>query len=455
MSKTGGAFLQGEFPTQRPFNSFEKQCLAAIQPYLEVEVRPRADRLEDGEDGLLESLLREVGRLGLMGVAIPEEFGGIALSRTLIARFCEETARACPSFAIPFNVHSGVATLPLLWFGTDAQKAHWLPKLATGEALAAFALSEPNAGSDALGLSCRATRTPEGGWRLNGQKVWITNAGIADLFTVFAKVDGEHLTAFLVERGTPGLSVGRDEKKLGLKGSRTASLFFDDAELPRDAVLGEIGKGYRAALFPLNVGRLNIGAAALGMAKEALSLARAHASARKQFGQPLDKFEIIGDKLARMAEKIARAESVIYRTAALLDSYTSPVLHGGGGAAAGEEFAIECAIAKIYCTEMLDFVVDEALQIHGGYGFSEEYAIARLYRDSRIFRIFEGTNEINRLTIAVQLHKRLVAGRIAPLDKARVGRLTTALAALEANPESQLKAVALADITIDLYSEIV
>ncbi len=447
MNKTGGAFLHGEFPSLLPFNSFEKQCLAAIQPYLEVEVRPRADRLEDCEEGLLDSLLREVGRLGLMGVAIPEEFGGIALSRTLIARFCEETARACPSFAIPFNVHSGVATLPLLWFGTDAQKAYWLPRLATGEALAAFALSEPNAGSDALGLSCRATRASDGGWRLNGQKVWITNAGIADLFTVFAKVDGEHLTAFLVERGSPGLSVGRDEKKLGLKGSRTASLFFEDAKLPSDAVLGEIGKGHRAALFPLNVGRLNIGAAALGMAKEALTLARTHASQRKQFGQALDKFEIIADKLARMAEKVTRAESVIYRTAALLDGFP------GGSLAAGEEFAIECAIAKIYCTEMLDFVVDEALQIHGGYGFSEEYAIARLYRDSRIFRIFEGTNEINRLTIAVQLHKRLVAGRIAPLDKIRCDRFTTALAALETNPESQLKAVALADITIDLYSE--
>ena len=443
---TGGAFLQGALPTLRPFDAFETQCLAAIQPYLDSEVRPRADRLEACEEGLLDSLLREVGRLGLMGVAIPEAFGGIALSRTLIARFCEETARACPSFAIPFNVHSGVATLPLLWFGTDAQKVHWLPKLATGEALAAFALSEPGAGSDALGLSCRATRTAEGGWRLDGQKIWITNAGIADLFTVFAKVDGTHLTAFLVERTTPGLSLGRDEKKLGLRGSRTASLFFDNARLPGDAVLGEIGKGHRAALYPLNVGRLNIGAAALGMAKEALALARQHAAVRHQFGQPLEHFELIAHKIAQMTQRVAAAQSVVARTAALLDQFP------GGAQAAGEEFAIECAIAKVFCTEALDFVVDESLQIHGGSGYSEEFPIARLYRDARVFRIFEGTNEIIRLMLAEQLHKRLASGRIAPLKRPCTA-LTEALAALDATPMSQLKAVALADIVINLYSE--
>lgn len=429
--------------------------------FLEGEIRPAVDRIEVCEEGLAEKLLRHAGKLGLLGGAIPESYGGMGLSRTLIAQFNEEVARACPSFAIPLNVHSGVATLPLLWFGSEEQRAKWLPKLAMGEVIGAFALSEPGAGSDALGLSCRATKT-DSGWSLSGQKLWITNAGYADLFTVFAKVDSEHLTAFLVERNTPGMTIGRDEKKLGLKGSSTAALFFDNAPLPGDAVLGEIGKGHRAALFPLNVGRLNIGAAALGMAREALALAEAHACGRRQFGQPLANFELVADKLARMHSKIVQAEGAVYRTAALLDGYTSAppgtlwvtgrqggMPKGHSGMAAGEEFAIECAIAKIFATEVLDFVVDEALQIHGGVGYSEEFAIARLYRDARIFRIFEGTNEINRLTIADQLRKRLASGRIAPLVPDHP--LTAPLAALEADPQSQLKAVALADAAMDYF----
>jgi alkylation response protein AidB-like acyl-CoA dehydrogenase len=442
---TGGAFLHGRLAPPRELSGFERQCLAAILPFLEGEVRPAADRIEACEQGLLERLLRQAGELGLLGGAIPEELGGIALSRTLIARFCEETARACPSFAIAFNVHTGVAILPLLWFGSEGQKERWLPRLATGEAIGAFALSEPGAGSDALGLACRATQTAEG-WRLSGQKLWITNAGFADLFTVFAKVDGEHLTAFLVERGTPGLSIGKEEKKLGLKGSSTAALFFDNALVAHDAALGELGKGHKAALFPLNVGRLNIGAAALGMAREALSLAREHARTRRQFGQPLESFELIADKLLGMQHRVAQAQSVVYRTAALLDGFP------GGALAAGEEFAIECAIAKVLCTETLDFVVDEALQIHGGLGFSEDVPIARLYRDARIFRIFEGTNEINRLMIAAQLHKRLATGRIAPLPAWHP--LQEALGALEANPKSQRRAVALADAAMELYGSL-
>ena len=440
---TGGAFLKGEFSTPHLLDAFEKQCAAALQRFLDFEVRPCADRLEACEEGLLDRLLRQAGTLGLLGAAIPAEFGGVALSRTLIARFCEETARACPSFAIPFNVHSGVATLPLLWFGSASQKAQWLPRLATGEAVGAFALSEPNAGSDALGLSCRATRTPDG-WRLHGQKIWITNAGIADLFTVFAKVEGEHLTAFLVERGTPGLSIGREEKKLGLKGSSTASLFFEDARLPSDAALGELGKGHRAALYPLNIGRLNIGAAALGMAKEALALACQHAHSRRQFGQRLESFELIGHKLTQMSARVATAQSVVYRTAALLDGFS------GGAQAAGEEFALECAIAKVFCTEALDFVVDESLQIHGGMGYSEELPLARLYRDARVFRIFEGTSEIVRLTVAELLHKRLTTGRITPLCENHP--LAPLLVALEADPQSQLKAVAVADAALEIYT---
>ncbi|MGC4047540.1 MAG: acyl-CoA dehydrogenase family protein [Armatimonas sp.] len=447
---TGGSFLHDQFPALRPLDTFEAQCLEALTAFLDGEIRPAVDRIESCEEGLSEKLLRHAGKLGLLGGAIPESYGGIGLSRTLIARFNEEVARACPSFAIPLNVHSGVATLPLLWFGSEEQQSKWLPKLATGEIIGAFALSEPGAGSDALGLSCRATKT-ENGWSLSGQKLWITNAGYADLFTVFAKVDGEHLTAFLVERNTPGMTIGRDEKKLGLKGSSTAALFFDNAPLPEDAMLGEIGKGHRAALFPLNVGRLNIGAAALGMAREALALAESHANSRRQFGQPLAGFELVADKLTRMYTKIAQAENVVYRTAALLDGYvpSGTPITGGGGMAPGEEFAVECAIAKVYATEVLDFVVDEALQIHGGVGYSEEFPIARLYRDARIFRIFEGTNEINRLTIADQLRKRLASGRIAPLESDHP--LTASLAALEENPQSQLKAAALADAAIDYF----
>lgn len=398
-----------------------------MRDFVRREVLPLADRLEAQEPGLMRSLVKKAGELGLLAANIPECYGGLNLPKSVAALLTEESA-VHPGFALSIGVHSGVATLPLLLFGTQDQKAHYLPMLATGEMIGAFALSEANSGSDALAAECRATLSPDGKhYLLNGTKFWITNAAFADLFTVFAKVDGEQFTAFLVERDFPGVSIGPEEHKMGLKSSSTCRVLLENAQVPVGNVLGEVGKGGRVALYSLNPGRFSIGASALGMGKENLRIATQYAMQRVQFGKPIIEHGLIQQKLAEMAVRLFALESMIYRVAgwwdALLHEVDTSTDEGVAALrSAFEEYAIECAIIKVYGTETLDYIVDESLQIHGGFGYSEEFPAARAYRDARVYRIFEGTNEINRLTVADQLRRRIQNGRLDGAELTAAGQ---------------------------------
>jgi alkylation response protein AidB-like acyl-CoA dehydrogenase len=412
----GAAFLCGPVApggvrTPEDLPGDVRQMADTMTRFVRQEVLPREGDLERHEPGVMRALLRRAGELGLLGGAIPERYGGLGLPRSALALLYERAAES-PSFALTHNVHGGVSTLPLVWFGSEEQRAAHLPGMAAGAAIGAFALTEANAGSDALSLRCRAERTSEG-WRLTGVKQWITNAGFADLFTVFARAD-EGLTAFLVPRELPGVSLGREEEKMGLRGTSTRTLFLDGVRLPPDAVLGDVGGGHRVALYPLNLGRFNIGAGALGASKTNLYRAARYARERRQFGQSLAAFGLVRHKLGEMAARVYALESALYRAAGLIDGRFAGVAEGdrAGLLAAAEEFAVECALVKVFGTETLGYVVDESLQIHGGYGYSEAYPAARAYRDARVARIFEGTNEINRLTIADQIGRRVRKGRL-------------------------------------------
>lgn len=409
----GGSFLT--YPT--PYNGAftppqlppETLSMAdTMTGFIRQEVLPHLAELEAHEEGLLRRLMQRTGDLGLLAGSIPEAYGGLGLSRADNALLYERAALQ-PSFAITHNVHSGVATLPLVWFGTEEQKRHYLPAMASGGKIAAFALTEPNAGSDAFSTQCQAIPTGKG-YTLTGVKNWITNAGVADIFTVFACIPEVGVTAFLVDRNTPGVSLGKEEEKLGLRGASTRTVFLDNVIVPESRILGEPGKGHRVALYPLNIGRLNIGASAVGAAKVNLWRAVQYARERHQFGRAIGGFDLIQSKLGEMAARVFTAESMVYRVCSLLDAemHSDPTLPPS----AAEEYAIECALVKIYATETLDFVVDECLQIHGGYGYSEAFPIARAYRDARVMRIFEGTNEINRLTVMDQLVRRIRSGRL-------------------------------------------
>ncbi|HZP85131.1 MAG TPA: acyl-CoA dehydrogenase family protein [Chthonomonadaceae bacterium] len=422
----GGEFLLAETAPEQVFIpeslSAEARLMAkTMEEFLRKEVLPVNRALEAQEPGLMPALIQKAGSLGLLAGGVPEAYGGLALPKSALALLTEKAALHL-SFAISISVHSGVATLPLLYFGTPEQKQRYLPSLATGERIGAFALSEANCGSDALSAQTKATLAADGAhYLLNGTKMWTTNGGFADLFTVFAKVDGEALTAFLVERETPGVSLGGEEHKMGLHGSSTRRILFQDAPIPSANVLGEVGKGHRPALYALNVGRFNIGVTALGAAKECLRMAARYAQQRVQFGQPIVHFGLIQHKLGEMAVRLFVLESMVYRTAGCWDG----ALDDSGAVsaeaerlrAASEEYAIESALLKFFGTEVLDHVVDESLQIHGGYGYSEEFPIAQMYRDARVFRIFEGTNEINRLAVLDQLLRRARTGRL-PLQQA-------------------------------------
>lgn len=402
----GGAFLVEEATPEQILTPedlpAEARCLArTMEDFVRREVLPLVGRLEAQETGLMRRLLQKAGDLGLLAVAVPEAYGGLDLPRSVLALLAEKAA-PYPAFALALGVHTGVATLPLVTFGTPEQKAKYLPKLAGGAMIGAFALSEANSGSDALAAKTRAVLAPDGAhYRLSGTKLWVTNAGFADLFTVFAQVNGERFTAFLVERDTPGLTLGPEERKMGLHGSSTRRLLLEDARVPVANVLGGVGEGRRVALHPLNVGRFHIGAGALGAGKEILRTAARYARERKQFGRPLAEFGLIRHKLAEMAVRLFALESMVYRTAGYRDRVVSP-----------EEYAVECALVKFFGTEALGYVADEGLQIHGGFGYSEEYPAARAYRDARVTRIFEGTNEINRLTVLDQLLRRARQGRL-------------------------------------------
>ncbi len=418
----GGAFVLEPTPAECvliPENlSAEARLIAkTAEEFMRRDVLPVADRIEANDYALMESLVRKAGTLGLLAGHVPERYGGLGLPISTLTLMAEMLATN-PAFAV------SVATLPLVYFGTEAQKQKYLPKLASGELIGAFALSEANAGSDALSAQTKAILDADGThYLLNGTKMWITNGGFADLFTIFAKVDGTEFTAFLVERNTPGLILDREEHKMGLHGSSTRRLTLENARVPIDNVLGEIGKGHRPALCALNLGRLHIGTTALGMAKTAMNLAVRYAKDRQQFGKPIAEFPLIQQKIAMMAVDVALMESMIYRTAGYLDAAFAAIETETPDTlrAASEEYAIECAIVKFHCTEKASEIIDEALQIHGGYGYSEEFPIAQLYRDIRVFRIFEGTNEINRLTAADQLVRRVHNGQITMPDNIRHG----------------------------------
>lgn len=431
VAPTGGAFLierqsADQVLVPEAFDDELRMFAGTAKAFVEREILPDFEALEALDYELSRRKMAKAGELGLLGVEIPEEYGGLGAGKAASAVITEAIAGS-GSFNVTFSAHSGIGTLPIVYFGTEAQKAKYLPKLASGEWIAAYCLTEPGSGSDSLAAKARAVLDGDE-WVLDGTKMWISNAGFADLFTVFAQVDGDEFSCFLVEAGTPGLSLGAEEKKMGIKGSSTRQVILEGVRVPKENLLGEIGKGHHIAFGILNIGRFKLAVGAAGGVKDLIGLAQGYAKERQQFGKPIAEFGLIKEKLGAMAAEAYALESAAFRLAGTMDAASAGKASSAEELRALNEYAVEFSFIKVFGSEILDFVVDEALQVYGGYGFSADYPIELAYRNSRINRIFEGTNEINRMLTVDQLLKRAMRGQLdllGPAQEAMMGRPVT------------------------------